>query len=172
MIWLPPKYSLQYDGSYGKNSKNNHNEFKNRGPSFSWVRCEQCVLDLHPCSCPKTNCFLELFGFLQKSLTVPNLFNLWRKWKGSHAIQCIDLDISSTTVIVRNVHTNGAGGLGLFSPPFSLIFQVSSLPTLHQAAKALSATLYDLCLSFIYSKCICLYILICCSLPPLSLGEV
>lgn len=126
-----------------------------------------------PLQLPKNKLFfLELFGFLLESITVPNLFNLQRKWKDSCAIQCIDLDVSSATVIIRNVHTNGAGGLGLFSPPFSLIFQVSSLLRLHQAAKALSATLCDLCLSFIYSKCICLYILICCSLPPLSLGEV
>lgn len=51
---------------------------------------------------------------------------------------------------------------------YSVLFDPASV----LSAKALFATLYDLCLSFICSKCVCLYNLICCSLLPLPLGEV
>lgn len=98
-----------------------------------------------------------------------------KEMEDSHAVRCMySFGMWAVPLPIAGLCTwTGAGGLGPLSYTlFSLILQVYCLPRSHQAAKALFATLYDLCLSFIYSKCVCLYNLICCSLPPLPLGEV
>lgn len=118
--------------------------------------------------------FLELFGFLLKSLIVPTLCNLRRKWKIAMLLNaCIHLACEQCHCLQQDcAHEQGQEDWVCCLLLRSLILQVYCLPRSHQAVKAPFATLYDLYLSFIYSKCVCFYNLICCSPPPLPLGEV